>query len=157
MVIQLDELRQVRAKTSGKIVLTLGAFDIIHPGHISYLEWAKLQGDILVVSLKDDEQIKSHKGSSRPVISAHDRMRVVESLKPVDYALIGAPGGLFEAAVATARILQPDIVVLGPDWGRPVLADWQAKFPHMTILVAPPSTKHSTSAIIERIQRSQAG
>lgn len=155
MVIQLDELSQVRVGISKRIVLALGAFDILHPAHIAYLTWAKQQGDLLVVSLKSDVQIKLHKGSSRPIVSAEDRVQVVAALKPVDYALIGTSGGLFEAAVNTAKILKPDVVVLGPDWGESVLSDWQALFPNTSILVAPPSSGHTTSAIIEKIQRIQ--
>lgn len=153
MTIQFQDISRVRiTHPNKKIVLALGSFDIIHPGHIKYLEWAKQQGDILVVTLKSDEQIADHKGASRPIVSGEDRVDVVSALKPVDYALIGAPGGLHEAAVATALALDADVVVLGPDWGEKVRSSWEAEFPQKTISVAPHQSDRSTTEIIDKIK-----
>ena len=153
MIIQFDQLPNIRQATAKRIVIAFGAFDIIHPGHIKYLEWAKQQGDVLVVSLKSDEQIQATKGLTRPIVSAFDRVQVIAALKSVDYALIGAPGDLLNAAVATAKALKPDVIVLGTDWGQAVLQDWQTLFPDSTVTVAPPSSDHSTSEIVERIRQ----
>lgn len=153
MIIRFQDIQKVRkTHPHKKIVLALGSFDIVHPGHIKYLEWAKQQGDILVVTLKSDEQIADHKGPSRPIVSAQNRVAVVAALKPVDYALIGAPGGLHEAAVATALALDADVVVLGPDWGEKVRPSWEAAFSHATITVAPHQSDRSTTEIIGKIQ-----
>lgn len=153
MTIQFRDIQQIRkVHPHQKIVLALGSFDIIHAGHIKYLEWAKRQGDILVVTLKSDQQIAEHKGPSRPIVSAENRVAVVSALKPVDYALIGAPGGLHEAAVATALAVDADVVVLGPDWGERVRPSWEAEFPHATIAVAPHQSDRSTTEIINKIK-----
>lgn len=154
MITSLKQLPEIRAeKNNLRIVLALGAFDVIHPGHIKYLKWAKEQGDVLVVTLKSDRQISLHKGPDRPVVKEQDRVEVVESLKPVDYALIGAPGGLHEAATVTAQALQPDVVVLGPDWGHEVFNDWKIAFPNALIMIAPHQSDCSTTKIINKIKR----
>lgn len=154
MIITVNDLPKIREDNKNKsIVLALGAFDILHPGHIKYLEWAKQQGDVLVVTLKSDEQITSHKGPTRPVVLEEDRVTVVNALKPVDYALVGASGGLQEAAFLTAQTLQPDVIVLGPDWGHSVLLAWKAEFPNTSVLIASTSSNYSTTSIINKIQR----
>jgi D-beta-D-heptose 7-phosphate kinase/D-beta-D-heptose 1-phosphate adenosyltransferase len=157
VVITVEELPKVRKKHKDKsITLALGSFDIIHEGHIKYLLWAKQQADVLVVSLKSDDQISAHKGRGRPIFEAKDRVVVADALKPVDYALIGASGGLYDAAVATAKALHPDVVVLGPDWGASVGAAWEATFPGTSILIAPNQSEQSTTKVIERVQKVQS-
>jgi rfaE bifunctional protein nucleotidyltransferase chain/domain len=153
MITTLRDLPRIRAVHKDQIViLALGAFDIVHFGHLKYLEWAKQQGDILVVTLKSDEQISRHKGASRPVIVEQERAEIIDALKPVDYALIGAEGDLHGAAIATARALQPDVIVLGPDWGDSVIDSWRADFPQAKIVVSPPRVGPSTTAIILKIK-----
>ena len=150
MVIGFEDISEVRDRhLNQRIVLAFGSFDIIHIGHIGYLEWAKSHGEVLVVTLKSDEQIAAHKGESRPVIKSDERVRVVDSLKPVDYALIGAQGGLYDAALATAEALRPDVIVLGPDWGPEVMPKWQEDLPSCEILVAPRQSERSSSEIID--------
>ncbi len=106
----------------------------------------------MVVTLKSDEQISRHKGADRPIVPEQERVEIVDGLKPVDYALIGASGGLYEAAIATARALNPDVVVLGPDWGDNVLEAWRTEFPHVTIVVSPSRIGPSTTTIIDKIK-----
>ena len=151
MVIGFEDIGEVRDRhLNQRIVLAFGSFDIIHIGHIEYLEWAKSHGEVLVVTLKSDEQIAAHKGESRPVIKSDERVQVVDSLKPVDYALIGAQGGLYDGALATAEALRPDVIVLGPDWGPEVMAKWREALPSCEILVAPRQSERTSSDIIER-------
>ena len=151
MVIGFEDIGEVRDRhLNQRIVMALGSFDIIHIGHIGYREWAKRQGDVLVVTMKSDEQIAAHKGDSRPLIKSDERVRVVDSLKPVDYALVGAQGGLYDAALATAEALRPDIIVLGPDWGPEVMHKWRKDLPSCDILVAPRQSERSSSEIIDR-------
>lgn len=154
MVISFAKLADIRKENEDKrIVLALGTFDIIHPAHVAYLNAAKQHGDILVVTLKSDEQVRAHKGQTRPVIPESDRVFMIASLKPVDYALIGAEGGLYDAAIKTAKALEPDVVALAPNWGPPVLADWRRDLPDAEIVIAEHSVKGSTTAIIERIKK----
>lgn len=90
-------------------VMASGVFDIIHTGHISYLEQARSMGDELVVVVACDNTVRQRK--HEPITPEGMRMRIVGSLKPVDRAVIGKDGDIFE----TVREIDPDIIVLGFD------------------------------------------
>ena len=93
-----------------KVVMAGGAFDIIHPGHIETLEKAKALGDILVVSVARNATIERSKGR-KPVHDEKLRRKLVESIKPVDIAVLGSENDIFE----TVDLLRPDIIALGYD------------------------------------------
>lgn len=80
----LDDLH----RQGKKIVLAGGCFDILHVGHVAFLEKAKGQGDVLVVLLESDEHIHKIKGANRPVNSLHDRAIVLEALRAVDIVVL---------------------------------------------------------------------
>lgn len=90
-------------------VMASGVFDIIHTGHISYLEQAKSLGDELVVVVACDDTVRKKK--HEPITPEHMRVRIVGSLKPVDRAMIGKSGDIFE----TVKEIKPDKIVLGFD------------------------------------------
>lgn len=90
-------------------VMASGVFDIIHPGHISYLEQAKSYGDELVVVVANDDTVR--RGKHEPITPEAMRARIVGSLKPVDRAIIGGHGDLMD----TVRYVRPDVIVLGYD------------------------------------------
>lgn len=90
-------------------VIATGVFDLIHPGHISYLEQAKALGDELIVIIACDKTVRSKK--HEPITPEDMRARVVEALKPVDKTVIGKEGDIFE----TVKDINPDIIVLGFD------------------------------------------
>lgn len=90
-------------------VMASGVFDIIHTGHISYLEQAKSHGDELVVVVACDNTVRRKK--HEPVTPEEMRVRIVDSLKPVDRAILGKEGDIFD----TVREIDPDIIVLGFD------------------------------------------
>ena len=109
---QLNEiLFTLRAKQQ-EIVFTNGCFDILHKGHISYLQEAKKQGDILIVGLNSDASVKRLKGETRPINKEEDRAAILEALKCVDYIII------FEEDTPYSLIkeIQPDILVKGGDY-----------------------------------------
>src|SRR4029078_1929027 len=84
----LDDLQAelARQRAAGKrVVFTNGCFDIIHLGHVKYFQWAKQQGDILVVGVNTDAGIRRLKGAKRPVINEEDRVGVLEELGSIDY------------------------------------------------------------------------
>jgi rfaE bifunctional protein nucleotidyltransferase chain/domain len=100
-------------QTSGKtIVFTNGCFDIIHAGHVQYLEQAKAMGDILVVGLNSDASVKRLKGETRPVNSEKDRAIVLAGLESVNYVVIFEEDNPYELI----KVIQPDILVKGGDW-----------------------------------------
>jgi len=99
-------------KEGKKIVFTNGCFDIIHAGHVDYLEKAKKLGDVLVVGLNSDESVRRLKGKERPVNIQEHRKRVLEALKPVDLVVI------FDEDTPERLIkeIKPDVLVKGGDW-----------------------------------------
>ena len=95
-----------------KIVFTNGCFDILHSGHIQYLEQAKALGDILVIGLNSDDSVRRIKGAPRPIVSEMDRAFVVAALQCVDLVVIFEQDTPYELI----RLLKPDILVKGGDW-----------------------------------------
>lgn len=79
-------------KVGRRVVLAGGCFDLLHRGHINFLQKAKEQGDVLFVFLESDESIKKIKGSNRPINNQHDRAIILEELESVDYVIMLDPG-----------------------------------------------------------------
>jgi rfaE bifunctional protein nucleotidyltransferase chain/domain len=107
----LDIIQKEREKGK-KIVFTNGCFDIIHAGHVDYLEKAKSLGDFLVVGLNSDESVKRLKGPTRPINPVEQRKKVLQALKPVDLVIV------FEEDTPERLIkeIKPDVLVKGGDW-----------------------------------------
>ena len=114
-VVELTKLREQLAlhrQQGSRVVFTNGCFDLLHAGHVSYLEQARRCGDCLVVGLNSDRSVRALKGSFRPVNSEQDRARVLAALGCVDYIVVfdeDTPRKLIS-------ILLPDILVKGADW-----------------------------------------
>jgi rfaE bifunctional protein nucleotidyltransferase chain/domain len=107
----LADIAQHRA-AGRKIVFTNGCFDILHIGHIRYLEEARALGDYLVVGVNSDASVTALKGPSRPVNSELDRVEMLCALKSVDGAIIFAEMDPYNLISE----VQPDILVKGGDW-----------------------------------------
>lgn len=95
-----------------KIVFTNGCFDILHQGHVSYLNQAKSLGDFLLVGINSDESVKKLKGPSRPINSELSRKFVLENLKSVDCVEIFNE----ETPLELIKLIHPSILVKGGDW-----------------------------------------
>ncbi len=95
-----------------KIVFTNGCFDILHAGHVAYLEQARQLGDVLIVGLNSDASVSRLKGPLRPVNREGDRARVIAGLRSVDYVAIFSEDTPYELIDA----IRPDILVKGGDW-----------------------------------------
>jgi D-beta-D-heptose 7-phosphate kinase/D-beta-D-heptose 1-phosphate adenosyltransferase len=107
-------LRRVRAwKAEGaRIVFTNGCFDLLHAGHVTYLEAAARQGDRLVVGLNTDRSVSALKGPSRPVIHEQDRARVLAALESVDAVVLFDT----DTPIDMIRAVRPDVLVKGSDY-----------------------------------------
>jgi D-beta-D-heptose 7-phosphate kinase/D-beta-D-heptose 1-phosphate adenosyltransferase len=107
----VQELNWHRAQGE-KIVFTNGCFDVIHRGHIEYLQFCKSHGDILVVGLNSDSSVKQIKGPDRPINNQKDRASVLAAMEAVDYVTI------FDEPDPLALIekVKPDVLVKGQDW-----------------------------------------
>lgn len=135
------------------VVFTNGCFDILHAGHVRYLNEAKKLGDILVVGLNSDESVRRLKGEGRPVNPAEDRAEVLSGLRAVDHVVIfGEP-----TAEELVRQLRPDIYVKGGDYSLDRLpeAALVAAYGGKTVL-APMLEGRSTSNVIRRLQQGES-
>ncbi len=90
-----------------------GTFDILHPGHIQLLNYAKSLGDTLTVGIDSDRRVQEKKGPTRPVNSVGDRAYMLQNLKAVDYIVIFDSDEELERCIKTVK---PDIMVVGSDW-----------------------------------------
>tara|TARA_Y100000385_G_scaffold53362_1_gene50777 strand:+ start:446 stop:1867 length:1422 start_codon:yes stop_codon:yes gene_type:complete len=107
----LVEIEQAKL-TGQRVVMTNGCFDILHPGHVSYLQQASAQGDLLVVAVNDDDSVRRLKGPSRPVNPTADRMAILAALACVEFVVPfseDTPARLIEAVA-------PDVLVKGGDY-----------------------------------------
>ena len=131
------------------IVFTNGCFDILHKGHVEYLQFCKSSGDIVVVGLNSDQSVRTIKGPERPINSQNDRAAVLAALSAVDYVTIfdePDPLNLIKA-------VQPDILVKGNDWkdkgvvGRDVVEARGGR-----VLLAPLVEGRSSTAVINKMK-----
>lgn len=95
-----------------KIVFTNGCFDILHSGHVSYLNEAKQQGDLLVVGLNSDKSVRRLKGADRPINSEADRKFLLENLRCIDLVEIFDEDTPYELI----KVISPSVLVKGGDW-----------------------------------------
>ena len=101
-------------KKRKKVVFTNGTFDLLHLGHISYLQKARACGDFLWVGVNSDASVKSYKGSNRPLNPQSDRMRVLAALECVDgVVLFNSP-----TPIKLIEKIRPNILVKGADWPK---------------------------------------
>ncbi len=109
---QIEEFCKILHSSGKTIALTNGTFDILHAGHVSYLNEAKKLADYLVVGLNSDASVKKYKSDKRPIVSQNERVQLIDNLKAVDYAVV------FEETTADKLIskVQPDIYVKGGDY-----------------------------------------
>jgi len=115
--ISIDELNILirRLKKSGKkITFTNGCFDILHLGHVNYLEKASNLGDVLIVGINSDESIKKIKGSNRPINSLEDRIGIIASLSSVDYVVTFNE----ETPINLIKSIKPEFLVKGADYKK---------------------------------------
>jgi len=109
---ELSSLVEKLRNGGKKIVFTNGCFDIIHAGHVDYLEEAKSFGDFLIVGMNSDESVRKIKGEKRPIVPEDYRARVLEGLKAVDCVFIFDD----ETPLKVIETVKPDVLVKGADW-----------------------------------------
>ena len=138
------------ARSAGRrIVFTTGVFDLLHPGHVRYLEDAGALGDELIVGLNADESVRRHKGPGRPITPQDERAEVLAALSSVDAVVIFTE----DTPLDIICRVQPDILVNGADCpadqivGRDTV---EARGGRVAIL--PVAEGHSTTSIVERIK-----
>jgi D-beta-D-heptose 7-phosphate kinase/D-beta-D-heptose 1-phosphate adenosyltransferase len=138
-----------RHRNAGRrIVFTNGCFDIVHLGHVKYFQFARDQGDLLVVGVNTDASIRRLKGEKRPVVNENDRIGVLEELESIDYLVRfddDTPIRLIEA-------IKPDVLVKGADYRKEQVVGWDIVERHGgRVALAPLIDGRSTSNVIRRI------
>jgi D-glycero-beta-D-manno-heptose 1-phosphate adenylyltransferase len=111
----LEEMTRTVTHLKGlgyRISLTSGSFDLIHVGHVKYLERAKQLGDILAVGVDSDEKIKLRKGPDRPMVPEHERLEMLAYQRPVDLVFLKEDG---EERWGLIKAVHPDVLVLTAD------------------------------------------
>jgi D-beta-D-heptose 7-phosphate kinase/D-beta-D-heptose 1-phosphate adenosyltransferase len=133
-----------------RVVFTNGVFDILHPGHVRYLQAARAEGDALIVALNSDRSVRANKGASRPVNPERERAEVLGALGCVDAVVVFDE----ETPAEIIRRLQPDVLVKGADWpadqivGRDTVEARGGRVVRVAV-----EEGFSTSAIIARVRR----
>jgi glycerol-3-phosphate cytidylyltransferase len=115
----LQEIKKLQEQGK-KVIATNGCFDILHVGHLRYLEASKALGDILVVGLNSDKSVKRLKGESRPINNQEDRAEMLLALKPVDFVVIFDE----DTAEEFLKSIRPSIYTKGGDYSLSDLEKW---------------------------------
>jgi len=160
-IVSLAKLQTLRAEWRAQgqtLVLTNGCFDLLHVGHVQFLEAARRLGDVLVVGLNSDRSARRLKGPRHPLLPQADRAAVLAALRAVDYVVV------FEQTTAEAlvRLLQPEVYVKGGDYaqGKELPeADDVAQYGGRVVilpLVAGRSTSELIQTILERYESKSA-
>lgn len=139
-----------KEKRQGSLVFTNGCFDLLHVGHLRYLQAAKKMGSQLVLALNDDESVRRLKGQKRPILPAEERAELLAALNCIDYVVVFHE----DSPVNLLREMQPDIYVKGGQYTMdnlpeaPVLRELG-----VDVKFIPMVEGRSTSSIIEKISR----
>jgi D-beta-D-heptose 7-phosphate kinase/D-beta-D-heptose 1-phosphate adenosyltransferase len=139
-------------KSNGdRIVFTNGCFDLLHKGHVLYLEEAKALGDKLVVGLNSDESVKRLKGPSRPIKNIEDRIYVLSSLASVDAVIVFEE----DTPLHLIKEIMPDILVKGGDWQpNQIVGSDEVLKNGGSVKSLKFIENHSTTAIVEKMNKS---
>jgi D-glycero-beta-D-manno-heptose 1-phosphate adenylyltransferase len=139
-----------RARAAGRrVVFTNGVFDLLHPGHVRYLQQARALGDVLIVGVNSDRSVRANKGAGRPITPEAERAEILEALACVNAVVIFDEDTPHDIIAA----IQPDVLVKGADWaedaivGRDIVERRGGRV--VRVAVQP---GYSTTAIIRKIK-----
>lgn len=145
---ELLVLLEKRRQAGSQVVFTNGCFDLLHVGHLRTLQWARAQGDVLVVGLNSDDSVRRLKGDRRPLTSQADRAELLAGFSCVDYVVIFEE----DTPMAVLAEIRPEVHVKGGDYRpedlpeAPLVQSYGGR-----VLVTPLIEGRSTSATVNRI------
>jgi len=131
------------------VVFTNGVFDLVHPGHVTYLAAARAEGDVLIVAVNSDRSVRANKGPARPILPEHERAELIGALAVVDAVVIFDD----ETPATIVAALQPDVLVKGADWAHDAIVGRdtvEARGGRVVRIEVVPG--YSTSGIVARMQ-----
>jgi rfaE bifunctional protein nucleotidyltransferase chain/domain len=141
----------VQLRRAGRrISFANGCFDVLHPGHIRYLQAARQQGEVLVVGINSDPSVSALKGPGRPLLPAQARAELVAALEPVDYVII------FDELTVEALLseLRPHVHCKGPDYTTETVPERAlAERLGIAVAIVGDPKDHSTQALLAEIAR----
>lgn len=145
---RLAERLRARRESGERLVLANGCFDLLHVGHVRYLEGAAAHGEMLVVALNDDESTRALKGSGRPLFPEDERAEMLLAIRWVDFVLIFSE----KTVDGVIRELRPDVHAKGTDYTVESVPEIETarEVGCRTVIVGDPKD-HSSSEIIERM------
>lgn len=148
---EATELAQNCRNNGGIVVTTNGCFDLLHKGHVEYLQAARQMGDILLVGLNSDESVKKIKGPSRPLNNEEARATVIGALKSVDAVCVFPQ----DTPVEWLKKVRPHIHIKGGDWDPVKIPEYSTlKEWGGTVKVVPYVEGYSTTGLIEKSKQS---
>ena len=138
------------ARRAGRrVVFTNGVFDLLHPGHIRYLQHARALGDLLIIGLNSDASVRRNKGPERPINNEEERAEILAALECVDAVTVfdeDTPADIITA-------IQPDILVKGADWAEDSIVGRETvEASGGSVVRVPIEQGYSTTEIIRRIR-----
>lgn len=134
------------------VVFTNGVFDLLHPGHIRYLASARALGDALIVGVNTDGSVRRNKGAGRPITPGHERAELLASLACVDAVVLFDE----DTPAEIVRALEPGVLVKGADWAADrIVGRDTVEARGGRVVRIPVEQGHSTTAIVEKIRRTQ--
>ncbi|MEE8200129.1 MAG: adenylyltransferase/cytidyltransferase family protein [Candidatus Acidoferrales bacterium] len=152
-IVSLEELHRLLAphrQRGQRIVLANGCFDLLHVGHVRYLEGAKREGDVLVVGLNSDAGVAQWKGAGRPLLPAAERARLVAALAPVDYVVV------FDGPTVAPLLeaLRPDVHAKGTDYTAETVPEREAvRASGGRVAIVGDPKRHSTRDLLASIRQ----
>ena len=147
-LIELKKIVENLKKENKKIITTNGVFDILHIGHIRYLQEAKKLGDVLIVAINSDKSTKHIKGSKRPLNNENDRAEALAALQCVDYITIFVE----KNPIKILEIIKPNVHVKGEDYNLSKIIEKDAVEKNKGKVVLIPEVKgYSTTDLISKI------
>ena len=147
---ELKSLVQDHKQRGQSVVFANGCFDVLHVGHLRYLEAAREEGDILIVAINSDSSVRNLKGAGRPILDEHARARLVAALRAVDYVLI-----FTDTSVASLlEELRPHVHAKGTDYTvESVPEGATANSLGIRVAIVGDPKDHSTKALLESVRK----
>lgn len=152
-VSQLQDLAYKLHEQGKRIVLVGGCFDLLHLGHVTLLEDAKKQADVLIVLLESDKRIKELKGSERPLHTQAQRAHILAALRPVDYVVLLPDHMENQDYDTVVKQLQPAIIATTQGSDATVHIQRQADMVHATVHFVQPIKNLSTTRILDIVAK----
>jgi rfaE bifunctional protein nucleotidyltransferase chain/domain len=149
---EIGRVAEALRRAGHRVVFTNGVFDLLHPGHVRYLQQAKELGDALIVGINSDRSVRLNKGEGRPIHAEAERAEILGALQVVDVVVVFDDETPHEVIAA----VQPDVLVKGADWPEDGIVGRALVEARGGVVVrVPVESGYSTSLIIEKIRQAR--